>query len=123
MKPIGLIEIILYVRDMPRQVAFYRDTIGLEISYPAGLAEYSAENWVTFASGTCSLALHSGGQERLGADTPMLVFGVDDIHSAWQELRARGIQIGEVFSAAPGVWVAHAFDPEGNPIAIEQQEI
>jgi len=116
----GLIEVILYVRDMARQVAFYRDTIGLEITYPAGLADYGFENWVTFASGGCSLALHSGGQERLGADTPMLVFGVDDIHSACQELQARGVQIGEVFSAAPGVWVAHAFDPEGNPIAIEQ---
>jgi len=118
----GLIEVILYVRDMARQVAFYRDMVGLEITYPTGLADYSAENWVTFASGACSLALHSGGQGRLGADTPMLVFGVDDIHSAWQELQARGMQIGEIFSAAPGVWVAHAVDPEGNPIAIEQQE-
>jgi predicted enzyme related to lactoylglutathione lyase len=122
LKTEGLIEVILYVQDMHRQVTFYRDIIGLEITYPAGLRDYTGENWVTFATGGCSLALHSGGQGRQSADTPMIVFGVEDIQSAWRELQAKGLDIGQVFSAAPGVWVAHAKDPEGNPIAIEQHD-
>lgn len=61
----GLLEVTLYVRDMARQVAFYRNTISLGISYPSGQAD---------------------------------------------------------FSTAPGIWIAHAVDPEGNPLAIEQQE-
>lgn len=122
MKPQGLIEVILYVQDMQRQVVFYRDVIGLQVTYPSGLADYTPESWVTFATGDCTLALHSGGQGRQGLDTPMIVFGVTDIHAARLDLIRQGVQVKDAFSAAPGVWVAHAIDPEGNPIAIEQHE-
>ena len=59
-------ELILYVADMQAQVGFYRDTLGLEVSYPAGLDDYSDQYWVVFNTGQCSLALHAGGEKRLG---------------------------------------------------------
>lgn len=34
----------------------------------------------------------------------------------------RGTQLQEIFSAAPGVWVCHGVDPEGNPISLEAHE-
>lgn len=115
----GLIEVILYVQDMNKQVAFYRDNFELPVLYPAGLADYSQEVWVVLDTGTCKLALHGGGQKRPGDNTPMLVFGVADIHATRTILLARGVQLQEVFSAAPGVWVCHGVDAEGNPLAIE----
>lgn len=118
----GLIELILYVEDMAQQVAFYRDILELPILYPAEQTDYSNEVWVVLATGSCKLALHGGGKRRLGEDTPRLVFGVADIHVAHATLLAHGVQLGAIFSAAPGIWVSHGSDPEGNPIAIEMHE-
>ncbi|MGH2522133.1 MAG: VOC family protein [Anaerolineales bacterium] len=88
-----LMEVILYVQEMNAQVAFYRDRLGLEVSNPAGLADYSREFWVTLKTGECTLVLHGGGQRRLGADSPKIVFGVNDIHAARAELAGRGVQL------------------------------
>ena len=62
MNQIGpMIEVIVYVEDMDAQVRFYRDILGLSISYPKGLIDYSNQMWVTFETGACELALHGGG--------------------------------------------------------------
>lgn len=118
----GVIEVILYVKDMQQQVTFYRDRLELPLLFPTGLADYSNAMWVVFDTGACKLALHGGGEHRLGQDTPMIVFGVEDIVVARATLLARGVQLQEIFSAAPGVRVCHGFDPEGNPIALEMHE-
>jgi predicted enzyme related to lactoylglutathione lyase len=114
-----IMEVILYVQDMQAQVRFYRDMLGLAVSYPQALDSYQDQTWVTFASGACTLALHGGGQRRQGKDTPMVVFRVADIQSARQTLVAQGVTVGEIFTAAPGVQVCHFQDPEGNPLALE----
>lgn len=118
----NLIEIILYVKDMHTQVSFYRDVFGLQVLYPQGVMDYSQEMWVTLDTGACVLALHGGGQGRLGADTPKIVFGVDDIHAAREHLLQHKVIIGEVRAAAPGVWVCDGLDPEGMPFSIEAHE-
>lgn len=117
-----LMEVILYVQDMDKQVRFYRDTLGFRVNYPAGLADYSGEFWVTMQTGACLLALHAGGQGRLGADAPKLVFRVQDVPAARQMLMDKGVTVGETRSAAPSVWVADAGDPEGNAFSIESHE-
>ena len=114
-----LIEIILYAQDMNRQVSFYRDLLGLEVTYPAGLADYSTEHWVTFNTGACTLCLHSGGQGVKCSTPPKYVFRVDEIFDARQALLERGIAVGDVRTAAPGVLVADARDPEGNAFSLE----
>lgn len=115
----GIIEVILYVRDMEAQVKFYRDVIGLAVNYPADRPTYADEFWVTLGGGACLLALHGGGQQRLGEDAPKVVFGVQDIENARAELLARGAQLSEVRQPAPGVWVCDGTDPEGNKYSIE----
>ena len=122
MKPTGLIEVILYVQDIQAQVRFYRDQLGLVVSFPQDQADYSQENWVTFETGTCTLALHSGGKLRQGEDAPKIVFGVDDIQVARDHLISHGVKIGAIRSAAPGILVCDGFDPEGNPISFESRE-
>lgn len=123
MNTTGLIEIILYVADMDAQVKFYREMFELPVTYPAELDSYADQFWVTLDAGGVILALHGGGQGRLGADTPKIVFGVADIHAAQAELLAKGVNISEVRTAAPGVWVCDGHDPEGNPFSIESHEV
>jgi len=115
----GLMEVILYVQDMATQVAFYRDTLGLKVRFPTGDQNLAGESWVTLDSGACVLALHAGGQRRLGKDSPKIVFAVDDIQATRTHLMSLGLAMGDVRSPAPGVWVSDALDPEGNPLSIE----
>ena len=117
-----LMETILYVADMPAQVSFYRDRLGLTVKYPAGLNDYSTEYWVEFETGACTLVLHGGGQKRLGVYSPKLVFSVSDVAAARETLLERGVRLGEVRSPAPGVTVADGADPEGNHFSIESKE-
>ncbi len=114
-----LMELIVYVQDMDAQVRFYRDVLGLKVIYPAGLASYAEQMWVTLDTGACVLALHGGGTGARGPEAPMYVFRVADIEAARATLLARGVDVREIFDAAPGVKVAHAFDPEGNAFSLE----
>ena len=122
MKIEGLIEVILYARDMAAQVDFYRDVLGLQIEYPAGLSDYSNEYWVVFSTGACKLVLHGGGQGKLGENAPKVVFGVKDIHVARTALLAAGVRLGEVRSPAPSILVVDGYDPEGNTFSLESHQ-
>ncbi|MDF1739451.1 MAG: VOC family protein [Verrucomicrobiales bacterium] len=115
----SLSEIILYASDMNAQVAFYRDTLGLSVSYPAGLDDYSDQFWVTFETGACVLALHGGGEKEMGKDAPKFVFHSDQIEAARKHLQKQKVPVSEIDSPAPGVQVFDARDPEGNLFSVE----
>lgn len=123
MSPVGeLMEVIIYVEDMNDQVSFYRDKLGLKVKFPKQSTDYSEEFWVELDCGPCSLALHTGGKRRFGADAPKIVFRVDDILAERQTLIDKDVPLGEIRSAAPGVWVCDGEDPEGNKFSIESHE-
>ena len=89
-------KVILYVQDMERMVAFYRDALGLPLTYPTGVAELAKEVWVTLDLGCgCALALHGGGKRRFGEDAPSLVFRCDDLVTAGAALSAAGARLAE----------------------------
>ena len=116
-----LMEVILYVQDMGAQVSFYRDLLGLEVKEPRGEGEWSGAHWVELDTGSCTLALHAGGQRRLDEDAPKIAFRVSDVPGARQELARRGVPMGKVRSPAPGVQVSDGEDPEGNKFSIESR--
>jgi catechol 2,3-dioxygenase-like lactoylglutathione lyase family enzyme len=118
----GLMEVILHVQDMQRQVEFYRDRLGLAVREPAGLADYAHVYWVEFETGACTLVLHGGGQRRFGPDAPRFVFRVGDLETARAALVERGVELGPARSPAPGVHVCDGADPEGNHYSLEQRE-
>lgn len=118
----GLIEVILYVDDMAAQVAFYRDTLGLDIAHPRNADDYAELDWVAFDTGECALALHSGGEPARADGSPEFVFQVADIEEARDALRDRGVDVGEVREPIPGVRVCGATDPEGNPFSVESRD-
>lgn len=115
-------EIILYVSDMEKQVRFYRDTMGLAITWPADLEDCSEEFWVTFSTGACTLALHGGGENDFGRDAPRYVFDVENIEETRSAFQARSIPVSEIRNPAPGIAVFDARDPEGNLFSIESRE-
>jgi predicted enzyme related to lactoylglutathione lyase len=114
-----LFEVIVYVKDMDAMARFYRDQLGLAITWPADLADYGAEHWVAFDAGGATLALHSGGEGASGTP-PRFGFAVSDIAAARERLLAAGVACGEPRSPAPGVQVADCRDPEGNGFFIEE---
>jgi catechol 2,3-dioxygenase-like lactoylglutathione lyase family enzyme len=118
----SIMEIILYVENMNRQVSFYSDKLGFKVVNPLDSDDYGNEFWVELDTGTCSLALHAGGKGRFGADAPKFVFRVNDILAARQQLINQRVEMGEIRSAAPGVWVCDGADPEGNKFSIESHD-
>ena len=123
LSPVGeIMKVILFVEDMDSQVSFYRDKLGLPVKFPKEAENYGEDIWVELDSGPCTLALHTGGKRRFGADAPKIVFRVGDILAARQELTDQEVEMGEIRSAAPGVWVSDGVDPEGNKFSIESHE-
>lgn len=117
----GLMEVILYVQNMDAQVSFYRDVLGLEVKTPQGVPNFESTYWVELDTGCCTLALHAGGQRRLGDDAPKIVFRVADVSVTRNELLRKDVPMGEIRSPAPGVSVCDGLDPEGFRFSIESR--
>jgi lactoylglutathione lyase len=101
---------IVYVDDVEKSTAFYRDVLGIPL-------EYSVNGWTQFKSNGASLVLHPktdassapGGRVRM-------TFRVLDIDGIYRNLSERGVS----FLAPPATasFGKHAtlFDPDGNAI-------
>lgn len=115
---------IIFVKDMTKMTAFYRDVLGLT-PQPG---ELPPEEWLVFDAGPVQLALHRVPEPwneqveitdppvpRSGAPTK-LVFLVEDLESARDELVARGVRMTDNPNLnRPGELVRCDFlDPEGN---------
>lgn len=114
-----LSQIIVYVSDMRRSVAFYRDILELKV-----LAE--SDQWSEFEAGPFHLALHwssahdeMSGQVRVPAGRAELVFEVGDLEKACQEIKARGGAIeGPMTMEGLDLRVAFLRDPDGMAIEL-----
>lgn len=114
----SMMQIILFINDMDAEVHFYRDVLGLEVVYPqAALEDYSGEMWVEFAAGGCTLALH-GGAEKPPESSHEVIFNVDNLEHARQEILKAGIQIAEIRLLEDGAPIAEGVDPDGHRFAI-----
>lgn len=82
--------VYLYVRDLERSLAFYRDLLGIALEGDGDWAE------TTFADGV-RFALHaSAGDVELGSGTVRVDFEVADIEATAARLREAGVEIGEI---------------------------
>lgn len=113
----GKSQVILYVRDMAKEVWFYRDILGLSVRYPQGLEDYAGEMWVEFALGEHSLALH-GGAKSEPDDLHEVVFWVEDVNIARKTIVSAGIQMGEIRDLEDSAPIAEGLDPDGHRFAI-----
>ena len=112
----GLGHVGIYVRDLERMVAFYRDTMGMQVTkqnWRVGVVFLSADP----ASVDHEIALMRG---RPGGEDPhlinqisMRVDSLDDLRSFHRRLVAEGYRIDAVVNHASAIG-CYFFDPEGN---------
>src|SRR5438552_2908858 len=112
----GLGHIGIYVRDLERMVAFYRDLMGMRVTkqnWRAGIVFLSADA----DSVDHEIALMRG---RPSADDPhliqqisMRVASLDDLREFHRRLRAEGYRIDRIVNHASAIG-CYFFDPEGN---------
>lgn len=108
----NLSEVFLWVRDLPKMLAFYHETLGLTIAY-------KNPNFAELRSKGAGIALHAGRKGRSPTDSHwFLHFQVRDIDAVVLSLRRRGVKVGRI-RKEPFGRVAGFRDPEGNEIGLE----
>ena len=106
--------VMLGVQDMARAVAFYRDKLGLTL-------QQEIPGFAFFDGGVVTLALSlpvAKASERMNGATEV-VFSVDDVRSAYETLRARGVEFTQQPRVvSPPMWAANFRDPDGHKLSI-----
>jgi len=80
--------VILYVPNTDTALKFYRDTLGISV-------RMSEEGWTELETGTTTLALHAekeGKTEKITGNLPVIVFNVEDINDAYDQLKSKGVK-------------------------------
>lgn len=105
--------VYLYVRDMERSLAFYRDVLGIPLE--------GDDTWVEAHLGATRFALHlaHGGVGELGSGTVHLNLEVASAAEAAERLRAADVEVGETMRDEWGTAV-EVVDPDGYRIALFQ---
>ena len=113
---------IVFVSDMSRSVAFYRDAVGLPL-------RFESPGWTEFATEGATLALHAGGEGGAEASGPkeggpgqcrpgLSVANLDEFHRRMLERKVLCVQVPkEVFGAR----VAQYADPDGLVISVGEE--
>lgn len=109
--------VMLGVKDFPKSVAFYRDTLGLQ---PQG--EVPGE-FAFFNGGGVMLALSVPHADPKTSPSTVgafeVVFGVDNVTAAYEALRARGVAfIREPRNVTGANWSAVFTDPDGHRLSL-----
>ena len=115
--PLGSIaRIALTVRELPRAVAFYRDTLGLPLLFEfPGLAFFNCHGQ--------RLMLSPGEPPHKEAHGTVLYYKTDDLPEAFSQLKDRGVRVlrePHLIAKMPDheLWMAFFEDSEGNMFAL-----
>ena len=110
----GLDLSYVLVTDVPRAIAFYRDTLGIE---PTHIYESGKGAEFTLADGQ-TFGVWNPGSGKTGAG---VFFSVKNINEAIDEMRARGLQVSPP-DETDVCFMAFAADPDGNGFALHQRK-
>ena len=108
-------QIAVTVTDVPRAIAFYKDTLGLKLLFQMPAMGF-------FDCGGVRLMLSTS--EKPGETySSILYFKVADIKDAWRELVSRGITVERephMIAKMPDheLWMAFFRDPDRNVMAL-----
>ena len=112
-----VVQLLIPVVDLDGAVAFYRDTLGIQLLFSA------PPQMAFFVCGDVRLlvgVMPAGQSAQRGS---AIYFQVADIRSVYSELKTKGV----VFKAAPHIvnrtpnsdlWLAEFTDPDGNQLAL-----
>jgi len=109
--------VYLYVRDLDRSLAFYRDVLGIPVERDAHNAEWAE---ATFADGV-RFALHPWHESvpAIGSGSVTIDFEVADLDEAIGRLREAGVETSEPLREFWGS-VCSFTDPDGYQIDLFQ---
>src|SRR5919197_483090 len=112
----GLGHVGIYVRDLERMVAFYRDTLGMRITkqnWRAGVVFLSANPEAVDHEIALMRGRPSAADPQLIQQISMSVATLDDLRAFHRRLMAEGYRIEGVVNHASAIG-CYFFDPEGN---------
>ncbi len=109
-------HVIVYVRDLPRSLRFYRDLLGFEtIESMSGYARLRGPG------GSATLALHAtkDGRSPRGSREVVLYFESRNLRAECRRLARRGVTFDDPPKRRPWGW-DHAYlrDPDGHRISL-----
>ena len=111
----------LPVSDVDRAIAFYRDRLGFAVDVDVRPADGVRVVQMTPEGSGCSIGFGTGLDVYDGE--PGSVRGVhlvvEDVDAARAELRARGVEVGDVHDFGGGVRGANFADPDGNSFELQ----
>ena len=107
-----LTRIVLPVRDRDKQLAFYRDVLGLPVK-----GSTSDPNVVELDAGPCSLLLLKSPHPTDSECAARLSFFADNPADLHEELQLLGIKVGKIQEFGPHPSF-DGTDAEGNPFQI-----
>ena len=115
-------HVILYVTDLNRAVAFYRDTLGLELKLvDRGYAEFVTEGTkigLFSRVGLAELLGEEGASREPGGE---VLFLVDDAEEEARRLREAGVPVLSGPADRPwGHRTVHVLDPDGHVVELAQ---
>ena len=105
-------RIVLFTKDMPGMIAFYRDVLGLPLVK-------DEPGWKELDAKGCVIALHNGSSQ-VGKRPPKIGFWAGDVAAAREALVARGARLGKIMSGG-GLTRCEGKDPDGNPFSISDR--
>ena len=115
-------QIAQVVHDVPRAVAYYRDTLGMKLLFEVP----SSTGPLAFFDCAGVWLMLSLPEKEFDHPGSALYFEVDDIQAAHRTLTERGVRFLEPPRSIADMgtyelWLAFFRDPDGNPIALRAE--
>jgi predicted enzyme related to lactoylglutathione lyase len=101
--------------DMDRAVAFYRDTLGLALTFQDG------DKWAQMKAGDVNFSLSSPDEGAEGATGAVVIFEVDDIAASRDRIAAGGAEIVDQRDMGDHGKALTFRDPDGNLVQLFQR--
>jgi len=116
----GLAHVCFTVADLPRAVAFYHDTIGFPIAFE--FVRDTGERYGVYlkAGPRVFIEIFQGQVDPPGEKQSFghICLEVDDIRVTVEDLRKRGVEVGEITLGMDHSYQAWLCDPDGNRIEL-----
>jgi predicted enzyme related to lactoylglutathione lyase len=106
----SIARIWLPVTEMERAVAFYRDSLGLDVVEHDG-------DWSEVTAGDQRIGLNAN-ESPAGDGGAVVAFKVDDIDAAVEQMKGDGVEFADEISEHPWGRIAPFKDPDGNDLQL-----
>lgn len=104
--------VFIWTHDLKRMKRFYRDLLGLKVTY-------ENPHFVSLQGRGASIALHDETRSHAAGDNWFMEFLVEDLDAVVADLARRGVSVDPIRKERFGRITAFR-DPEGNEIGLEE---